>query len=82
MNSYFKFPEPFSDGLTSVVEIHIDWKDRLKVLFGGKMKVEVVTLVEHTPGRTQSRSSVSFAGYPRWLNRLHSHKEISEQDGS
>ena len=59
MNSYFKYPEPFTDGIHSNIEIGLSFPDRLRVLFGATICLEHDTLTEHAPGRIQSTTRVN-----------------------
>lgn len=58
MNSYSKYPEPFTDGIHSNIEIGLSFMDRLRVLFGANIFVDHDTLTEHGPGRVQSTTRV------------------------
>jgi len=59
MNSYFKYPEPFTNGIHSSIEIELSFSDRLRVLFGATIFLEHDTLTEHGPGRVQSTTRVN-----------------------
>lgn len=58
MNSYFKYPEPFTDGIHSNIEIGLSFTDRLRVLFGANIFIDHDILTEHGPGRVQSTTRV------------------------
>lgn len=64
-------PEPYQDGIYTDVEIHLDWRGRLRMLITGTVYVNVRTLVEHSPGlmETETRVSVPEWRLP-WAKRL------------
>lgn len=43
----------FADGLHTTTEIHLDWRDRLRVLWHGRIEARVATRTEFPIGRTQ-----------------------------
>jgi hypothetical protein len=44
------------DGLTTWTRIQFSWRDRLRILFGGPVEVEVFTATEGELGRTETAS--------------------------
>jgi glyoxylase-like metal-dependent hydrolase (beta-lactamase superfamily II) len=51
------------DEVITFVEVHLDWRDRVKALLGRTVHVDVHVSVEHAPGRTAGSSSV-------WVERF------------
>jgi hypothetical protein len=52
------YPElPHSFGTETVC--HFDWKDRIRILFGGVVKIETISFVANTPGKPITHSSVT-----------------------
>lgn len=49
------------DVIHTDVDIHFDFVDRLRILFGAKVHLRVRTDCEHAPGRVESESIVSVA---------------------
>ena len=64
----YRFPEKRSDfmergsgkGLTTLNYIYLDWTDRIRVLCGGIIKIEVTSNTEYEPGKTESISFVNI----------------------
>lgn len=52
-------PEGYKDCLHTNIEIHLDCKDRLRVLFGAKMNLKCLTYCENIPGKVYSESEVN-----------------------
>lgn len=52
-------PEWAKDRLTTHVDIHFDWKDRLKILFGPTVFVTVKVDTENLVGRNEGQSRIS-----------------------
>ena len=52
-------PKGFEDAITVETEVQLGVKDRLRVLFQGRLFVQSITLTEHKPGRCESSSGVS-----------------------
>lgn len=58
------------DRVYSSVEVHLDWRDRLRVLFGRCLYVDVRVSTEHAPGRTLGTSRAWVARWiPPWARR-------------
>ena len=55
----YPLPEGFAEAITVETEVHLGVKDRLRVLFQGRLLVQSVTLTEHKPGRCESSSGIS-----------------------
>jgi hypothetical protein len=55
--------EGFKDCIHTNVQVYLGWKDRLKVLLGKTLHVDVRIHTEKIPGRCQSESHV-------WTERL------------
>jgi hypothetical protein len=51
------------DRIFTGVEIHLDWMDRLRVLCGRPLHVDVKVSCEHAPGRTAGSSRI-------WIERF------------
>lgn len=51
-------PELYKDHINTEVYIDFDWLDRLRILFGYRVKVEIRTLCENLPGRVESQTTV------------------------
>lgn len=47
-------PDWATDGVYCNTTVHLDWKDRLRILFRGEMEVRTRTLTEHKVGRTET----------------------------
>ena len=52
-------PEWAKDAIHTDVEVVMDWRDRLRVLFGARVLVRVRTDCEHAPGRVESETRVN-----------------------
>lgn len=69
----YHFPEERSEfiesgngkGITTTVHIVLDLADRIRVLCGGIIKVEVSVNTEHEPGKTQSMAFTNIRP-PGW----------------
>lgn len=48
----------WADAVISNVEVHLDWKDRIRALFGSTIHVRVVQYCAKQPGETAGTSSV------------------------
>jgi hypothetical protein len=63
-------PEWAKDAVVVHVDVFLDWKDRLKVLFGCRLTVKSYTFTENLPGRTETVSEVNVWRYrplpPGW----------------
>jgi hypothetical protein len=59
------YPEWAKDGIGNRTMVHLDWRDRLKVLLFGQVEVETFTATEEKVGRTESRGCVRVF-FPRW----------------
>ena len=46
-------------GLTTTTFICLDWPDRIRIVFGGVIKVDVTTNTEHEPGKAESCAFVN-----------------------
>jgi hypothetical protein len=55
--------EGFQDCIHTNVQVYLNWKDRLKVLLGKTLHVDVRIHTENIPGRCESESHV-------WAERL------------
>jgi len=55
-------------GLTTTTHAFLDWRDRLRVLCGGIIVVELTTNTENEPGKSESMSVVYVAA-PRSIPR-------------
>lgn len=53
---------PHRGGIWTNTEIHLDWRDRLRVLFCGQVRVSVRTDTEHEVGRVASETFVAIPG--------------------
>ena len=52
--------EALQHGITTDVRIHFGWKDRLRILIGGTVRVETMTLMDVQPNKTHSLSATSI----------------------
>lgn len=53
--------EPWAkDAIYVHTDIHFDWRDRLRILFGWPVHVRSMTLCEEKPGRVQSVADVNI----------------------
>jgi hypothetical protein len=50
-----------TDAVMVETEVHLDWRDRLRVLVRGQLWVKSQTFTEHKPGRVESVSDVAVA---------------------
>jgi hypothetical protein len=76
---YFQYPEPYKDGINTEVFIDFDWRDRLKILFGYRVKVEVVTFCENHPGQVESRTAATTLPHRRNRHTLAYEAESKEK---
>jgi hypothetical protein len=53
-----ELPEGFEDAVNTNVDIHFDWRDRLKVLIGYTVTVKTETFCQHSPGLVRADSMV------------------------
>lgn len=51
-------PEWAKDCIYSDVQVHLDWLDRIRVLFGRVVEVRLMTDCENAPGRLQTTTTV------------------------
>ncbi len=58
MTRFVDLPPWAKDAVHTSVDIHFDWKDRLKILFGWRVTLNVDTPTENVCGRTESASEV------------------------
>lgn len=65
-----ELPEPYEDAVCNDIEIHFDWRDRLKVLLGGTVHVDVRTLVEHRPGKMETATRVNVVRRWPWQKTI------------
>jgi hypothetical protein len=54
-------PEWAEDRISTHVDVHLDWRDRLRILVTGVCYVRAEVTVEHTPGRMESTSAATVA---------------------
>lgn len=54
-----RLPEWAQDALITTVRVRLDWRDRLKVLFGQTLELRIETACETRPGRVESETTVS-----------------------
>lgn len=52
-------PDWATDAVHTFIDIHFDWKDRLKILLGWRVTVAVKTPTQHAVGRAESETTVS-----------------------
>jgi hypothetical protein len=52
----------YRDGLWTNTAIHLDWRDRLRVLLCGQVRVSIRTETEHVIGRCASETFVAIPG--------------------
>lgn len=57
-------PEGFRDSITTTTKAVLDWKDRLRVLFGAGIITETLIYTENLPGKMESIAEVSVV-FPR-----------------
>ncbi len=63
-----KFPEHRAEfieqgkgvGITTITNVFLDWPDRLRVLVGGILVVEVTSNTEHDPGKSECIAVVNI----------------------
>lgn len=53
-------PDWSQDGIHVVTDIRMDWRDRLRVLFGAVVTVHTVTFCENLPGKTDSAAQIDI----------------------
>ena len=51
-------PEGYRDAIHVNIDIHLSWRDRLRVLFGAIIFVKAITYCENLPGRCYSESRI------------------------
>lgn len=54
-------PEWAEDRISTHVDVHLGWQDRLRILVTGVCFVRAETSVEHSPGRMEVTSTASVA---------------------
>ncbi len=52
-------PDDFEDVLIINSDVHLSFKDRLRVLLSGRLHLRSITLMEHSPGNCDTQSEVS-----------------------
>lgn len=53
-----EFPDWAKDGVCVVTDVHLDWKDRIRVLLRGQLSVKTNTSTENVVGRTETEALV------------------------
>ena len=56
--NFVDLPDWATDGVYVDVNVHLSFRDRLRVLIRGKLTTKSVTFTEHKPGRVESLSRV------------------------
>jgi hypothetical protein len=64
MTPWEPLPEWAADCISTFVVVHLDWRDRLKVLILGVLHVDVRTDVDCSPNQSHSQSRVWFDRMP------------------
>lgn len=59
MQQFFDLPEWAKDALHVESDVHLDWRERLKVLFGAVVHVHTTTFCGNMPGRAESKAQVN-----------------------
>lgn len=54
-----QLPAWAQDALITTVRVRLDWRDRLRVLFGQTLELRIETACETKPGRVESETTVS-----------------------
>ena len=60
-------PENFKDWVTTITHVNLDWRDRIRLLFTGHLKLEIRTYCQNEVGATQS-IAVSSCPAPKFLS--------------
>lgn len=58
----FQLPKPFTDAIHVDTVLRFGWLDRLRVLLGGQVVIEAMTMCEHRPGQVKSSVTVRIGG--------------------
>ena len=56
-----EFPEWAKDGISNRTQVSLSFMDRIRVLFGARLEVDVFTAIENSPGRMETRGCVHVA---------------------
>lgn len=70
-------PEGYTDAVYINSDIHLDWKDRIKVLFGYKFTFKTITYCEHPPGKLMTESKIGIYR-PRPIPKGWGYVEVGE----
>jgi hypothetical protein len=72
-----EFPEWAKDGVSVRTTVHLDWRDRLKILLFGRLEVDTFTATEELPGRCETRSCIHVF-FPRWPRKPVAYEAVQE----
>ena len=69
MKFYDELPKPYNDAIYTTVEVHLSFVDKIRVLFGASLTVNVQNLTENQIGKHQGEAETKIGRVFKWRRK-------------